>query len=90
MSDIPPEKELVMHLDLAGLAALMKAIETALAEGRGRLSLGSGGGGISVRTAAFERFATVTFTFDTSDDGDPPVRRDPRPAARTPTLALHA
>jgi len=88
MSDIAPEKELVMHLDLAGLAALMKALEAAMAEGRGRLSLG--GGGISVRTGTFERFATVTLTFDTSDDGDPPVRRDPRPAARTPALALHS
>jgi hypothetical protein len=33
---------LVIHLDLGGLAALMKAVEAAMATGRGRLEPGSG------------------------------------------------
>jgi hypothetical protein len=63
---ISPDDELFIHLDLAGLAALMKAAEAAIATGRGRLELGSGSGGIAVRTGTAS-FAKVTLTF--SDPG---------------------
>ena len=56
----PPNDELFIHLDLAGLAALMKAAEAAIATGRGRLELGSGG--ITVRSGAVS-FAGLTLTF---------------------------
>jgi hypothetical protein len=56
----PRDEELFIHLDLDGLVALMKAAEGAIATGRGRLELGSGG--IAVRTGTAS-FATVTLTF---------------------------
>jgi hypothetical protein len=66
MDETPSDDELFIHLDLAGLAALLKATEAAMATGRGRLKLGSGAGGITVRTGT-ESFARVTLTF--SDPG---------------------
>ena len=54
------DDELFIHLDLDGLVALMKAAEAAIASGRGRLELGSGG--IVVRSGAAS-FAKVTLTF---------------------------
>jgi hypothetical protein len=59
-----PNDELFIHLDLDGLLALMKAAEAAIATGRGRLELGSGG--ITVG-AGIAPFARVTLTF--SDPG---------------------
>jgi hypothetical protein len=59
-----PDDELFIHLDLAGLAALMKAVEAAIATGRGPLKLGSGGIKVSGGAASFAR---VTLTF--SDPG---------------------
>jgi hypothetical protein len=59
---ISPDDELFIHLDLAGLAALMKAAETAMVTGRGRLELGTGACGIAVRTGTAS-FAKVTLTF---------------------------
>ena len=56
----PPGDELFIHLDLDGLVTLMKAAETAIATGRGRLELGSGGISVSSGTASFAR---VTLTF---------------------------
>jgi hypothetical protein len=61
-----PDDELFIHLDLHGLAALMKATEAAMATGRGRLELGSESGGITVRSGAAP-FTKVTLTF--SDHG---------------------
>ena len=75
-----------MNLNLAGLSALLKALEAAMAEGQGRLSLG---GRIAIRSGSFERFAGMTLTYDDApDDRDPLVRPDPRPVIRTPVLAL--
>lgn len=51
--------ELFIHLDLDGLLALMKAAEAAIATGRGRLELCSGGIAVSSGTASFAR---VTLT----------------------------
>ena len=59
-----PDDELIIHLDLDGLLALMKAAEAAIATGRGRLELGSGGISVATGTAPFVR---VTLTF--SDPG---------------------
>jgi hypothetical protein len=56
------DDELFIHLDLAGLAALMKATEAAMATGRGRLELGTGSKGIAVRTGTAS-FGKVTLTF---------------------------
>lgn len=56
----PSDDQLFIHLDLDGLAALLKAAEAAMATGRGRLELGSGG--ITVRSGTAP-FARVTLTF---------------------------
>lgn len=61
-----PADELFIHLDLDGLLALMKAAETAIATGRGRLELGSGGIIVGSGTAFFGR---VTLTFSDRDGG---------------------
>lgn len=60
------DDELFIHLDLDGLLALMKAAEAAIATGRGRIELGSGSGGIAVRSGTAP-FSKVTLTF--SDPG---------------------
>lgn len=62
----PPADELFIHLDLAGLAALMKGAEAAIATGRGRIELGSGGIAVSGSAASF---ASVTLTFTDPSGG---------------------
>jgi hypothetical protein len=59
----PSDDELVIHLDLDGLLALMKATETAIATGRGRIELRPGSSGIAAGsgTASFAKL-TLTFT----------------------------
>ena len=62
----PPgdEQELSIHLDLDGLAALLRAVEAALATGRGHLTCESAGGrGIAV-TSGSHAFDLVTLTFN--------------------------
>jgi hypothetical protein len=58
----PSDDELVIHLDLDGLVALMKATEAAIATGRSRLELRPGSGGISAGSGSAS-FARVTLTF---------------------------
>lgn len=58
--NLAPDDEIFIHLDLAGLAALLKAAEAAIATGRGRLELSSGG--IAVRSGR-SSFAKVTLTY---------------------------
>lgn len=60
------DDELLIHLDLDGLLALMKAAESAIATGRGRLDLDTDGIFISGGTAPFTR---VTLTFSDSGGG---------------------
>lgn len=63
----PPgdEDELFIHLDLDGLAALLRAIEAALATGRGHLTCESAGGrGIFVSSGSSHAFDLVTITFN--------------------------
>jgi hypothetical protein len=61
----PPggDDELMIHLDLDGLAALLRAVEAALATGRGHLTCESAGGrGIAVGSGS-KAFDLVTVTF---------------------------
>ncbi|MEO7177966.1 MAG: hypothetical protein ABIW83_03910 [Allosphingosinicella sp.] len=61
----PGGEELVIHLDLDGLAALLRAVEAALATGRGHLTCESAGGrGISATSGSSQAFDLVTVTFD--------------------------
>ena len=60
------DDEVIIHLDLDGLLALMKAAETAIATGRGRIEPGSGG--IDVRSGSGS-FSRVTLTFSDSGGG---------------------
>ena len=82
--------ELCIHLDISGLAALMKAIEAAMADGRGQLIL-RGGGGMAA-SGGSERFAKVTVTFagpaDPPDDSWRSGRPDHEPEPRLPVLLL--
>jgi hypothetical protein len=62
----PPggDDELFIHLDLDGLAALLRAVEAALATGRGYLTCESAGGrGIAVSSGSSKAFDLVTVTF---------------------------
>lgn len=83
---------LLIHLDVAGLAALMKAVEAAMTDGRGQLTLSGGGGMIASRSGSAERFGKVVVTFagpaDPPDDGWRAGRPDPEPEPRLPVLAL--
>lgn len=83
--------ELFIDLDIAGLAALMKAIEAAMAEGRGHLTLRSGDGMV-VSSDCSDRFAKVTVTFagpaDRPDGSWRSGRPEPEPEPRRPALAL--
>lgn len=54
--------ELFIELDIAGLAALMKTIEAAMAGGQGRMAL-HGDGGMSVRSGASTPYSEVIVTF---------------------------
>lgn len=57
-------EELFIHLDLDGLAALLRAVEAALATGRGHLTCDSAGGrGISASSGSSQVFDLVTVTF---------------------------
>lgn len=84
--------ELLIHLDVAGLAALMKALEAAMADGRGHLMLRSGSGISVSRRGTSDRFGRVTLTFagpaDPPDDSWRSGRPDPAPEPRLPVLAL--
>jgi hypothetical protein len=87
---VTAEGELFIHLDLQGLAALLRAIEAAMSTGRGQLtSPGNVGGEIP------HGFGKVTVTFGDksrpSDDSGPftlpetePVRGLASPANRPP------
>lgn len=59
------DDELIIHLDLDGLAALFRAVEAALATGSGHLTSESAGGkGIAVSTGSSRAFDRVTVTFN--------------------------
>ena len=59
------DDELFIHLDLDGLAALLRAVEAALATGRGHATCDSAGGrGLAVRSGSSKSFDLVTVTFN--------------------------
>ena len=86
------EAELFIHLDIDGLAALMKAVEAAMANGSGRLSLRSGSGMTVAGSDAVQRFDEVVVTFaerpGPSDDAGWTGRPDPERDSRVPVLEL--
>ena len=58
------DDELFIHLDLEGLAALLRAVEAALATGSGHVTSESAGGkGVSVSSGSSHAFDRVTVTF---------------------------
>lgn len=62
------EPELFIHLDMDGLAALLKAIGTAMLTGLGELALEArGSGGTIVGTGSPHAFGKVTLIFDRPD-----------------------
>lgn len=84
--------ELLIHLDVAGLAALMRTVEAAMTDGRGHLTLSSGSGMAVSTGGSCDRFGKVTVTFagpaDPPDDAWRSGRPDPEPEPRLPVLAL--
>ena len=86
------EAELFIDLDLDGLAALMKAVEAAMTNGSGRLSLRSGGGMTVAGSGSPDRFGEVIVTFadrpGPSDDAEWTGRPDPERDARMPILEM--
>ena len=84
--------ELLIHLDVAGLAALMKAVERAMTDGHGHLSLHGATGMVVSASGSPDRFGAVTVTFagpaDPPDDSWRTGRPDPEPEPRLPILAL--
>ena len=87
------ESELFIHLDTEGLAALLKAVEAAMIDGKGHLTLRGGGGGMVARSnAASNRFDKVTVFFAESpgppDDAWRTRSPDPEPEPRAPILVL--
>lgn len=86
------ESELFIQLDTGGLAALLKAIEAAMVDGRGSLAL-HGGNGLAARSRGpSNRFDRMTVIFADSagphDDAWRSRRPDPRPEPRAPLLVL--
>ncbi|HEU0099077.1 MAG TPA: hypothetical protein VFQ67_09910 [Allosphingosinicella sp.] len=83
--------ELFIHLDTAGLAALLKAVEAAMVAGEGHLSL-RGAGGMVARSGGSSRFESLTVVF--ADSAGPPDdawrtrNPDPAPEPRSPVLEL--
>lgn len=74
--------ELFIHLNLAGLAALMGTVEEAMVRGRSELSLGWGGVTVTGGGSA-AGFASLTLTYverpGPDDDDDGTGRPDPLP-----------
>lgn len=86
------ESELFIQLDTGGLAALLKAIEAAMVEGQGCLTLTEGGGLVARSRGPSNRFDKMTVTFAESagpqDDAWRTGRPDPEPEPRAPLLVL--
>ena len=79
-----PDDELHIRLDLAGLSALMKAIEGAMAEGRGELRLPCNGVRV---TCCGSPDALRTLTLVWRPDGDDDESElEPAPLPRTRVL----
>jgi hypothetical protein len=76
-----PDDEVHIHLNLAGLAALMGTIEQAMAHGRSELRLDWSG--VTVTDGGSDGLRTLTLTWRTDDDdGDEELEPEPLPRIR--------
>ena len=76
-----PDDEVHIHLNLAGLAALMGTIEGAMARGKAELRLGWSG--VTVTGGGVDGLRTLTLTWRPDDDGGDDEREpDPQPRTR--------
>jgi hypothetical protein len=76
-----PDDELHIHLNLAGLAALMGTIEAAMVSGRSELRLGWSG--VTITGGGSDGLRTLILTWrPDGDDGDEELEPDPVPRAR--------
>ena len=75
------DDDLHIHLNLAGLAALMGTIEQAMAHGRSELRLGWSGVTVTGGGSA-DGLRTLTLTWRPDDDGDDEREPDPLPQTR--------
>ena len=76
-----PDDEVHIHLNLAGLAALMGTIEQAMAHGRSELRLDWSG--VTVTGGGSEGLRTLTLTWRRDDDGgDDAIEPEPLPRTR--------
>jgi hypothetical protein len=75
--------ELFIHLDIDGLAALLRAVQTAMECGRGRVVCAETG--IAARCGASAEFSAVTVTFSRPGDSNEAIPAD---ANRTPARTL--
>jgi hypothetical protein len=85
------DAELFIHLDIDGLAALLRAVEAAMSTGHGYLTP-RGGSAMIVSSRSPGAFGKVTVTFahsaGPSDDRGPAAKPAPDPVPRTGLLAL--
>ncbi len=86
---VTAEGELFIHLDLQGLAALLRAVEAAMSTGRGQLTSPA-----IVDGETQHGFGKVTVTFGErsrpSDDSGPFTLPDPEPARGLASSVLHS
>lgn len=81
MTKPTPDDEVHIHLNLAGLAALMGTIEQAMVSGRSELRLDWSG--VSVTGGGSDGLRTLTLTWRPDpDDGDDELEPDPLPRTR--------
>ncbi len=77
-----PEDELRIHLNLAGLAALMKTVEEAMVRGSGELRLGWSGVSVTYCNSPVGLHSLNLTWRPDEDDGDDEREPDPLPRAR--------
>jgi hypothetical protein len=78
------DNEVHIHLNLAGLAALMGTIEQAMAHGRSELRLGWSG--VTVSGCGSDGLRTLTLTWRPDGDDDDEDERQPDPVPRARVL----
>ena len=77
-----PDDELHIHLNLAGLAALMGTIEAAMAHGRSALRLGWSGVTVTCGDSADGLHTLILTWRPDRDDGDDELESNPLPRTR--------
>jgi hypothetical protein len=79
-----PDGEVHIHLNLAGLAALMGTIEAAMVHGRSELRLGWSG--VTVTGGGSDGLRTLKLTWRPDGDDDDEDERQPDPVPRARVL----